>query len=77
LAKTIVALTNSSSKIVLRPLPADDPRQRCPDISRANDLLHWAPTIALKDGLTKTVSYFDGLLTNATESKRLVWRSVS
>jgi UDP-glucuronate decarboxylase len=77
LAKTIVALTNSSSKIVLRPLPADDPRQRCPDISRANDLLHWAPTIALKDGLTKTISYFDGLLTNATESKRLVWRSVS
>ena len=77
LAETIVALTNSKSPLVLRPLPVDDPRQRCPDITRAKQLLHWAPTVSLEEGLTKTISYFDRLLSSAAESKKLVWRSAS
>ena len=77
LAEMIVAMTNSSSKIALRPLPADDPRQRCPDIGRAKELLHWAPAVPLKEGLAKTIAYFDQLLSSATEAKKLVWRSVS
>jgi UDP-glucuronate decarboxylase len=77
LAEAIIALTNSSSKLALRPLPVDDPRQRCPDITRAKQLLHWAPTVSLQEGLTKTIAYFDQLLSSSTESKKLVWRSVS
>jgi nucleoside-diphosphate-sugar epimerase len=45
-----------------RPLPQDDPRHRQPDISQANQLLSWAPSTSLKDGLIKTISYFEGLL---------------
>ena len=77
LAELIVSLTNSSSKLELRPLPVDDPRQRCPDIARAKQLLHWAPTVSLKEGLTRTIAYFDELLSNSAEAKKLVWRSVS
>jgi UDP-glucuronate decarboxylase len=77
LAEAIIALTNSSSKLALRPLPVDDPRQRCPDITRAKQLLHWAPAVSLEEGLTKTIAYFDQLLSSSTESKKLVWRSVS
>lgn len=77
LAEMIVAMTNSSSKIALRQLPADDPRQRCPDIGRAKALLHWAPAVPLREGLAKTITYFDELLSSATEAKKLVWRSAS
>jgi UDP-glucuronate decarboxylase len=77
LAEKIIELTNSSSEVVLRPLPADDPRQRCPDISRAKQILHWAPTVPLNEGLTKTIAYFDKLLSSAAESKKVVWRPVS
>lgn len=76
LAELIVTLTNSSSKLELRPLPIDDPRQRCPDITRAKQILHWAPTVSLKEGLVRTIAYFDALLSNSTEAKKLVWRSV-
>ena len=62
LAKEVIDLTGSRSKIVHRPLPQDDPRQRRPDISKANDLLDWAPRTELKYGLTKTIAYFDDLL---------------
>jgi UDP-glucuronate decarboxylase len=62
LAETIIALTGSSSRIVHRPLPADDPRQRCPDISKAQELLGWHPIVELSDGLTRAIEYFDGLL---------------
>jgi len=62
LAETIVDLTGSSSKIVHRPLPTDDPKQRQPDISRAQELLDWQPTVPLYDGLIKTIAYFDELL---------------
>ncbi|HUB10795.1 MAG TPA: UDP-glucuronic acid decarboxylase family protein [Acetobacteraceae bacterium] len=62
LAERVIRLTGSNSKIVLRPLPADDPMQRCPDITLARTQLGWAPTTGLDDGLTRTVGYFAGLL---------------
>jgi UDP-glucuronate decarboxylase len=68
LAEMVIDLTGSASKIVHRPLPSDDPRQRKPDISRAQELLNWQPTVPLRDGLIKTIGYFEGLLA----SERLV-----
>jgi UDP-glucuronate decarboxylase len=62
LAELIIELTGSRSKIVHRPLPQDDPRQRKPDISEAERLLNWRPTVSLKEGLTKTIPYFEQLL---------------
>ena len=62
LAEKVIALTGSRSSIVYRPLPIDDPRQRRPDISKANQILAWKPTISLEDGLKKTVAYFESLL---------------
>ncbi|MCU4165030.1 UDP-glucuronic acid decarboxylase family protein [Carboxylicivirga caseinilyticus] len=63
LANTILELTNSKSKLSFEPLPADDPTQRQPDISLAQKELNgWEPKIQLREGLTKTIEYFDGLL---------------
>lgn len=62
LAETVIELTNSSSQIEYLPLPSDDPMQRKPDISLARRELDWEPTIQLKEGLTKTIAYFDGLI---------------
>ena len=62
LAEAVIALTGSSSKLEYRPLPSDDPRQRQPDIGKARALLGWEPTIALEQGLIKTIAYFDQLL---------------
>lgn len=62
LAEHVIDLTGSGSKMVNEPLPQDDPKQRQPNITRAKDHLDWEPTIALRDGLTKTIAYFDGLL---------------
>jgi UDP-glucuronate decarboxylase len=62
LAETILRLTGSSSPLVMKPLPVDDPRQRCPDISLARDTLGWQASTPLEDGLKKTIAYFDGLL---------------
>jgi UDP-glucuronate decarboxylase len=62
LAETVIALTRSSSKIAYRPLPEDDPRQRCPDIGLAQELLEWTPRVQLRDGLMKTIEYFEQLL---------------
>src|SRR6516162_8398289 len=62
LAETIIALTGSSSRIVHRPLPEDDPKQRRPDISKAQAILHWQPKTSLRDGLMKVVVYFERLL---------------
>jgi UDP-glucuronate decarboxylase len=62
LATTILDLTGSRSQIVHRPLPQDDPRQRQPNIAKAEDLLGWMPKTALKEGLIKTIAYFEGLL---------------
>ena len=58
LAETVLRLTKSSSKLVFMPLPADDPRQRQPDISVARETLGWGPTVALEEGLERTIAYF-------------------
>ncbi len=58
IAETIIKMTGSSSKIVYRPLPTDDPKQRRPDITRARTLLGWEPTVQLEEGLIKTIEYF-------------------
>ncbi len=62
LAETVVRLTGSKSEIVFAPLPADDPTQRCPDITLARDELGWEPATPLDQGVTETVAYFDKLL---------------
>jgi UDP-glucuronate decarboxylase len=64
LAKQVIELTGSRSSIVTRPLPENDPRQRRPDISKAKTLLDWEPHIQLKDGLVRTITYFEKLLTD-------------
>ena len=58
LAETIVRMAESTSKIVFQPLPADDPRQRRPDIIKARDWLGWQPTVSLEEGLKPTITYF-------------------
>jgi dTDP-glucose 4,6-dehydratase len=58
-AEEIIRATKSRSKIVFRPLPQDDPRQRQPDINRARTLLNWEPCITLAEGLAKTIGYFE------------------
>ena len=55
-------MTGSKSKLVHRPLPQDDPKQRRPDISLAGEVLDWRPAVQLREGLTKTIAYFDELL---------------
>jgi UDP-glucuronate decarboxylase len=62
LASLVIEITRSHSRIVHRPLPQDDPRQRRPDISKANDILGWAPKTPLRDGLVRTIKYFENLL---------------
>jgi UDP-glucuronate decarboxylase len=63
LAEIVIDLTGSRSRIIHRPLPHDDPKQRRPDISKANDLLSWSPTIQLRTGLRQTIGYFEQMLT--------------
>ena len=67
LAELVIELTYSSSKIIYRPLPEDDPRQRCPDIGKAKSLLDWEPKVGLQQGLRQTIDYFDALLSNRLE----------
>jgi UDP-glucuronate decarboxylase len=62
LAERIVALTESSSQLITRPLPQDDPRQRQPDISLARSALAWQPTVELAQGLPRTIEYFRELI---------------
>jgi UDP-glucuronate decarboxylase len=64
LASMVIDLTGSRSRIVHRPLPQDDPRQRSPDISQANGVLGWKPQVKLLDGLVKTIAYFDDLISD-------------
>jgi len=65
LAETVIELTGSKSKLVFEPLPADDPKQRKPDITLAKEKLGWEPTVPLREGLKKTIEYFDQLLKEA------------
>jgi dTDP-glucose 4,6-dehydratase len=60
-AEEIIALTGTKQKIVYKPLPMDDPRQRKPDISRAKALLNWEPKVSRREGLKKTYEYFKNL----------------
>jgi UDP-glucuronate decarboxylase len=69
LAEVIIDLTGSASKIVHRPLPTDDPRQRKPDISKASELLNWQPKLPLREGLAKTIAYFQDLLASGRETR--------
>lgn len=62
LAEKIIDLTGSSSKIVFKRLPADDPKQRQPDIALAREKLAWSPKTSLEEGLKRTIDYFDGVL---------------
>jgi UDP-glucuronate decarboxylase len=64
LAQLVVDLTGSRSRVVHRPRPQDDPRQRRPDISKANDVLAWSPRTELAEGLKRTIAYFEGLLSD-------------
>lgn len=71
LAERIKRMTESGGRLVFMPLPADDPKQRCPDISRAKDWLGWEPKTSLEQGLQYTVKYFaDKLGTHLPTSKR-------
>jgi UDP-glucuronate decarboxylase len=72
LADLIIALTGSRSAVIRRPLPVDDPVQRCPDITLATTLLAWQPATSLTDGLTRTITYFDKLLSERGGSAELV-----
>ena len=58
LAQLVIELTKTKSQIVFRPLPADDPMQRCPDISKAKAILNWSPKVELREGLTRTIEWF-------------------
>ena len=62
LAEHVIRLTGSRSKLVFKPLPADDPRQRKPDITLAKNMLGWSPTVQLNEGLERTIAYFRGKL---------------
>jgi len=62
LATEIIELTGSKSKLIYQPLPQDDPQQRCPDITLAKKELSWSPKFDRKDGLKKTIQYFDKIL---------------
>ena len=66
LAELTLELTNSKSKIIHHDLPIDDPKQRQPDISLAKERLGWEPNVQLKEGLNKTIEYFDKVLKNNT-----------
>ena len=72
LAERIIALIGSNSGIVRRPLPQDDPLQRCPDITLAQNLLNWSPRVSLDEGLRRTVAYFQEELTekNGAQGER-------
>jgi UDP-glucuronate decarboxylase len=62
LAKIVIEITNSKSEIVNNPLPLDDPKQRCPDISLAKSTLNWKPTIEIREGIEKTAAYFKQII---------------
>jgi len=70
LAEMVLRLTNSKSTLVFHPLPADDPIQRQPDISKAKAALNWQPSVDLEDGLKETISYFRKLLNNELPTRK-------
>ena len=75
LAEAVIKLTNSSSKVVYKTLPQDDPKQRRPDITLAKSILDWEPKVQLVEGLTKTIAYFDRLLTD-DRAKQVAYQQI-
>lgn len=71
LATLVLELTGSKSRIIFKPRPEDDPRQRKPDIALARDLLKWEPHVPLRQGLEKTIAYFDRILATSQTSSQL------
>ena len=69
LAELVIEMTGTKSKIRFEPLPSDDPRQRRPDISKAQATLAWAPKTPLREGLTKTIAYFENALSDKEPSR--------
>ena len=67
LAEKVIGLTASKSKIVYKPLPADDPKRRQPDIRLAKEKLGWTPKISLEEGLARTIPYFKEILKNGKD----------
>ncbi|MGH7245305.1 MAG: SDR family NAD-dependent epimerase/dehydratase, partial [Candidatus Levyibacteriota bacterium] len=57
-ATIVKELTKTTSEVVSEPLPEDDPKQRCPDITKAKKMLAWEPVVSLEEGLKKTIEYF-------------------
>jgi UDP-glucuronate decarboxylase len=70
LAEKVIELTGSRSKIIRKPLPADDPTQRCPNIGFAQSKLGWKPRVPLAEGLLRTIAYFDTLLQTGKIERR-------
>jgi UDP-glucuronate decarboxylase len=70
LAELVLDLTGSRARTVFRPLPSDDPTQRCPDIGRAQSELGWRPRVALREGLERTIAYFDRLLSGEPRARK-------
>lgn len=68
IARAIIEISGSSSKIVYRPLPEDDPKVRKPDITRARTLLGWEPKVPLEEGLQKTLAYFRSKVAPAAQA---------
>jgi UDP-glucuronate decarboxylase len=68
LAETVLRLTDSRSQLVYKPLPEDDPRRRCPDVTRARETLGCEPRVGLEDGLRETIAYFRRSLDGVTSS---------
>ena len=69
LGRLIIAITGSSSRMIYKPLPQDDPERRRPNITLAQEKLGWEPTVALEDGIRKTIEYFEGII-KAQEGKK-------
>ncbi len=70
LAEAVIRLTGSKSQLVHKPLPSDDPRQRKPDIAKAQSILGWEPRVQLEEGLTATIAYFDKVLSDNGVARR-------
>ena len=70
LAELVIEMTGSKSRLVRKPLPQDDPKQRQPDIAKARKVLGWQPKVKLRDGLAKTIPYFEGLIRSSRKKSR-------
>jgi nucleoside-diphosphate-sugar epimerase len=71
LAHQVIRLTGSSSSVIHQPLPSDDPKQRRPDISKAEALFHWKPRVSLEEGLKETIGYFKKIVGQKVFEKAL------